>query len=137
VRKFPRNVPLGVVLMLLATAWLVCNVNGEADADFAAMKPMLMALFIATGVATCVFVQDFLAARALAVLLGKLMVDTARWADTDWRWVISGWAYALVVVGLWFTVSPWRLRDGERKKHRLFARAQRPLPRRNAQGTAA
>lgn len=114
VRKFPRNVPAGVALMLLATAWFVWNVNQEGDADFAAMKPFLMAGFVAVGVASCIFVQDFLAARGLAVvflLLAKLMVDTARWADTDWRWVISGWAYLLVVAGIWFTVSPWRLRD--------------------------
>ncbi len=114
VRKFPRSVPWGVALMLLATAWFVWNVTQEADADFAALKPYLLAGFVGVGVGACIFVQDFLAARGLAVvflLLAKLMVDTARWADTDWRWVISGWAYVLVVAGIWFTVSPWRLRD--------------------------
>ena len=114
VRKFPRNLPAGIALMLLATAWFVWNVAQEGDADFAAMKPVLMAGFVGVGVASCVFIQDFLAARGLAVvflLLAKLMVDTARGADTDWRWVISGWAYVLVVAGIWFTVSPWRLRD--------------------------
>jgi hypothetical protein len=113
-KKFPRNVAAGVVLMLLATAWFIANVNQESDSDFAAMKPMLMAAFTVVGVGSCIFVQDFLAARGLAVLfllLAKLMVDTARWADTDWRWVISGWAYVLVVAGIWFTISPHRLRD--------------------------
>ena len=114
VRKFPRNVPLGIALMLLATAWFVWNVVQEGDADFAAMKPTMMAGFVGVGVASCIFVQDFLAVRGLAVvflLLAKLMLDTARWADTDWRWVISGWAYLLIVAGMWFTYSPWRLRD--------------------------
>jgi hypothetical protein len=45
------------------------------------------------------------------MLLGKLMVDTARWEDTPWRLVIVVWAYLLVAAGIWFTVSPWRLRD--------------------------
>lgn len=114
VKKFPRNFAVGVVLMLLATAWFVANVNQEADSDFAAMKPVLMGAFAVVGVGSCIFVQDFLAARGLAVLLlllAKLMVDTARWADTDWRWVISGWAYLLVAGGIWFTISPHRLRD--------------------------
>lgn len=114
VRRFPRSLPCGVVLMLLATAWFVWNVTQEADADFAALKPFLMAGFIGVGVGACIFVQDFLAARGLAVvflLLAKLMVDTARWVDSDWRWVISGWAYLMVVAGIWFTVAPWRLRD--------------------------
>ena len=39
------------------------------------------------------------------------MVDTARWADTEWRLVIVTWAYVMVVGGMWFTISPWRLRD--------------------------
>jgi hypothetical protein len=39
------------------------------------------------------------------------MVDAERWASSDWRLVIAVWAYVLVVAGMWFTVSPWRLRD--------------------------
>jgi hypothetical protein len=116
VRKFPRNVPLGWVLMLIATAWFVWNVMQETDADFAAMKQFLIPAFIGIGIGCCIFVQDFLAVRGLAVLallLAKLMVDTARWPvpDTNWRWVISGWAYLLVLAGMWFTIAPWRLRD--------------------------
>lgn len=114
VRKFPRNTALGWVLMLAATAWFVWLVNQESDADFAAMKPMLIAVFVGIGVGACIFVQDFLAVRGLAILfllLAKLMTDTARWADTDWRWVISGWAYLLVLAGMWFTISPHRMRD--------------------------
>ena len=38
-------------------------------------------------------------------------MDTARWQPTDWRLVICFWAYALVLAGMWFTISPWRLRD--------------------------
>ena len=41
------------------------------------------------------------------------MVDTGRpkLPDTPWVLVIQIWAYALALVGMWFTVSPWRLRD--------------------------
>ena len=73
-----------------------------------------MIFFAAIGLGTCIFVQDFLAVRGLAVvflLLAQLMVDTARWEDTEWRLVIVVWAYVLVVAGMWLTVSPWRLRD--------------------------
>ena len=90
------------------------SVNIEPIADFSAFKPYMMAGFAAVGVLSCIFVQDFLAVRGLAVvlmLLGKLMVDTARWADTDWRLVVVTWAYFLVVAGMWFTIWPWHLRD--------------------------
>ncbi len=114
VRKFPRSLPWGIALMLLATLWFLLNLNIESISDFDAYKPWLLAGFAAVGLGACLYVQDFLAVRGLAVvfmLLAKLMVDAARWANTDWRWVISGWAYALVIAGIWFTIYPWHLRD--------------------------
>ena len=114
VRKFPRSLPVGVALMLLGTAWFVWYFNEEQVSDFANAKPYLLAAFVAVGVCSCIYVQDFLAVRGLAVvflLLAKLMVDTARWADTDWRLVVITWAYVLVVSGIWFTIWPWHLRD--------------------------
>jgi hypothetical protein len=115
-RKFPRNLTLGVVLMLLGTAWFVWLVNGEPIADFSAFKPYMIAGFIAVGVLSCFFVQDFLAVRGLAVLLlllGKLMVDTGRphLGESPFVLVIQTWAYVLVVLGIWFTITPWKLRD--------------------------
>lgn len=113
-RKLPRSVPAGYVFMLAGTAWFMWNVNSESLSDFESLKPFLFMLFLAVGIGSCIFVQDFLAARGLAVLmllLGKLMVDTERWADSEWRLVIAVWAYLLVVAGIWFTVSPWRMRD--------------------------
>ena len=116
VRKFPRNLPLGVVLMLLATAWFAWNVNNEPIADFSAFKPYMLGAFIAVGILSCVYVQDFLAVRGLAVLmllLAKLMLDTGRphLGESPWVLVIQCWAYVFVVLGVWFTVTPWRLRD--------------------------
>lgn len=113
-RKFPRYTPIGYGLMLLGTAWFIYYVRIENVADFEPLKPYLYALFIAVGIGSCLFIPDFLPVRGLAVvmlLLAKLMVDTARWAESDWRLVIVTWAYVLAVAGMWFTISPWRLRD--------------------------
>ena len=115
-RKFPRNLPAGIVLMLLATGWFVWNVNNEPIADFSAYKPAMMIGFTAVGVGACSFVQDFLAARALAVLLlllARLMVDTGRphLGDSPFVEVIQAWAYVFVVIGIWVTITPWKLRD--------------------------
>jgi hypothetical protein len=113
-RKFPRSVPVGFVLTLAGTAWFVWNLSRESLADFESFKPALFTLFIGVGLGTCFFVQDFLAVRGLSVLLlllGKLMVDTERWAASEWRLVIAALAYLMVLAGMWFTVSPWRLRD--------------------------
>ncbi len=113
-RKFPRNTAVGYVLTLLGTFWFLYYVSQESVSDFATMKKFFYLLFGGVGIATCIFVRDFLPVRGLAVvflLMARLMTDAARWADTDWRLVISTWAYVLAVAGMWFTISPWRLRD--------------------------
>lgn len=115
-RKFPRHIPLGVLLVLAGTAWFLYYLSLESIADFAAFKPHMMVAFAAIGLGTCIFVHDFLAVRGLAVLLlllAKLMVDTGRphLADSSWVLVNQGWAYVFVVAGIWLTISPWRLRN--------------------------
>jgi len=114
VRKFPRSLTVGYLLMVLGTAWFIYYVQTEAAADFEPYKNALSILFGAIGLGACIFLKDFLAVRGLAVvmlLLAKLMTDTARWVETEWRLVIIVWAYMFVLAGMWFTVSPWRLRD--------------------------
>lgn len=115
-RRFPRNIPVGVFLMLLGTAWFVWLVYKEPIADFASFKPYMLGVFAAIGVGACIYVQDFLAVRGLAVVLllvAKLMVDTGRphLGETPWVLVIQTWAYVLVLAGIIFTIWPWRLRD--------------------------
>ena len=93
-RRLPRSLPWGIVLTLAATAGFLWNLQQEAISDFASYKPMMLAGFGLLGVATCIFVQDFLAVRGLAVLLmllAKVMVDSARVVDSQWRLVIVVW----------------------------------------------
>src|SRR5690349_17201236 len=116
VRKFSRSTPWGYLLMLVGTAWFLYNLSQESIADFAAYKNILFAGFAAVGIGSCIYVQDFLAVRGLAVvllLLAKLMVDSGRprLGDTSLVLIIQSWAYLLVLAGIWLTVSPWRLRD--------------------------
>jgi hypothetical protein len=115
-RKFPRHVPIGVALMALGTAGFLYNLSLESVADFAAFKPHMMVAFAGIGLLSCIFVHDFLAVRGLAVvflILAKLMVDTGRphLGESPWVLVIQAWAYVFVVAGIWFTISPWRLRN--------------------------
>jgi len=114
VRRFPRSIGWGMALMLLGTAWFIYNVSIERIADLENLKKYLYALFAVVGIGACFFVQDYLAARGAAVvmmLLAKTLVDAARWADTSWRLVVVVWAYVLVIAGIWFTISPHRMRD--------------------------
>ena len=113
---FPRNTALGVVLMLAATGWFLSIAQAESFADFENIKPIILGVFGLVGIATCIFVRDFLPVRALAVLLllvAKIMVDAGRphLAVTQLVLVNQYLAYVFIVAGMWLTVSPYRLRD--------------------------
>jgi hypothetical protein len=115
-RRFPRSTNAGYFLVLLGTVWFIWNLKQESIADFERFKPLLYALFVAVGVGTCIFVKDLIAVRGLAIvflLLAKTMVDAGRprLGETPWVLVIQIWAYVFVVLGIWFTISPWRMRD--------------------------
>ena len=113
-RSFPRSLPLGYILMVLGTAIFVWFVKNEPISDFERFKPILYTLFVAVGLGSCLFVKDYLAVRGSAVLLlllAKVMVDSARWHDSAWRLVIIIWAYVFVLMGIVFTISPYRMRD--------------------------
>lgn len=113
-RKFPRSDVWGFILMPLGTVWFLWNLKTDDIADFAAFKPIMFIGFAVVGFGACAFVRDFLAVRGLAVvvlLFAKLTVDTARWVDTEWRLVLVVWAYLWVLLAVWFSVSPWRMRD--------------------------
>ena len=113
-KGFPRSVSVGVALTLIATAWFVYNLSQESIADFAAFKDKLLLGFAALGIMTCIYVKDYLGSRGLALvmlLLANEMVNAARWEETPWRLVITTWAYVMAVGGMWFTISPWRVRD--------------------------
>jgi hypothetical protein len=70
--------------------------------------------FGGVGLLTCLYVRDFLAVRGLAIvmlLLAKVILDTARWHPSEWRLVLAILAYGWIIAGMWFIISPWRLRD--------------------------
>lgn len=113
-RAFPRSETWGYLLMAAGAAWFLFNLNRETIADFAAYKRFMLLGFGALAVLTCIFVRDYLAVRGLAVFLLMLAwftLNHTRWAESSWRLVLVVWAYLWVIGGIWFTVSPWRVRD--------------------------
>src|SRR5260370_24520367 len=113
VRKFPRSIPWGYALMILGTVWFLWNLRQESISDFASYKNVLLGGFAAIGIGACIFVQDFLSVRGLAVVvlvLGKLIGSNARpqLICTPSGLVLPLLAYLFVLARLWFTVLPSR-----------------------------
>jgi hypothetical protein len=113
-RKMPRNYPLGVVLMLLATVWFVVLTGVMDLGEISNMRMQLMAVWAVAGILVVIFVPGFLAMRGLGCLLlmaAALMLDAAFLAQTPWRYVVTILAYGWVIKGMVLVYSPHLGRD--------------------------
>ena len=111
---FSRNNTAGYVLILAAMVWFLFILKDENMADFENLRTPFYVFILLTGIGSCLYLKDFLAVRGAAVLmllLAKLIVDTARFHESEWRLVLVTVAYLMVIGGMLFTVSPWRMRD--------------------------
>ena len=122
-RRFARNIPIGVGLMLVGTAWFFYNLYRSDLTDFAAIRPFLYGAVILLGIANCLYVQDYIAVRGAAVvalLLCDKILDWQRWHTTQGfdpqsvlqpKNLIALWCYLLIVLAIWLVHAPYRLRD--------------------------
>ncbi|MCX7824019.1 MAG: hypothetical protein N2689_00485 [Verrucomicrobiae bacterium] len=113
-RKFPRAVWPGIVFLTIALVWSILIVHLANEEGMALPKSVVITFLLGVYVGMIVLRFDFLAARGLAILLlffAKITVDAANQIETPWRLVMTVLAYAWAVMGMWFTVAPWRMRD--------------------------
>ena len=113
-RSLPRNYPLGVVLMLAATAWFT-TLTGMMDlGEISNMRVQLMTVWAVAGILVVIFVPGFLAARGFGCLLllaAALVLDAAFLATTPWRYMMTLLAYYWVIAGMVLVYSPHLWRD--------------------------
>ena len=114
VQKFPRSRGAGIFLLtvdLIWTLWLLATIEmGEFSAF---RRPLLIAVPIAYVLALR-FVDEFLAVRALGILcllLAEPFLDAAFLRHQSSRLLVTIFAYLLIVVGLFWVMVPYILRD--------------------------
>jgi hypothetical protein len=113
-RRFPRQVVPGIVLMLAGTAWFVWNLYSSNLTDFQEWRPIMYAGFTLLGVGCCFFVQDYLSVRGacvVALLVCDRVLEAGRSCDSDWRALTATWCYLVICLSVWWVGSPWRVRD--------------------------
>src|SRR6266550_1425539 len=114
VQRFPRSRVAGVILLtvcLLWTFWLLATIQMGEFSSF--RRPLLIALPIGY-VLVLRFVDEFLAVRALGILCllaAEPLLDAAFLRYESSRLLITGFAYLLVVAGLFWVTMPYLLRD--------------------------
>jgi hypothetical protein len=113
-QKFCRNTLVGRVLLVVATAWAVYLLGTIDLGEFAGLRPMLVVGTVVAGVLTWIFVEEFLAVRALAILLllaAEILLCAAYLQPPVARLWLVFLAYGWILGGLFFIGLPWLLRD--------------------------
>jgi len=111
---FPRSRYPAWTLMALDLAWFGWLLYHEPLWPvFDLVRPWLVVIIPVVIVLVCIFVDELLAARALGgllLLLGSPILDAARWHPSAWRYLPIVLAYAWIIAGIVFVLTPFRLR---------------------------
>jgi multisubunit Na+/H+ antiporter MnhG subunit len=114
VQRFPRSRIAGVVLLticLVWSFWLVATIQMGEFSGF--RRPLLIALPIGY-VLALLFVDEFLAVRALGILCllaAEPLLDAAFLRHETSRLLVTVFAYLLIIAGLFWVGVPYVLRD--------------------------
>jgi hypothetical protein len=114
VQQFPRSRLAGIVLLTVDLVWTMSLLATIEMGEFASFrKPLLIAAPLGY-VLVLRFVEEFLAVRALGILCllaAEPLLDAAFLRYEPSRLIVTGFAYLLIIAGLFWTAIPYVLRD--------------------------
>lgn len=113
-KNFPRSRPAGIGLLTAAALWSYLLIRFMDLGEFSHLRPMLSVVIPAAYVLTLFFVDEFLAVRALGMvvlLLACVLLDAAFLKPEISRLVLVTLAYAWIVAALFWIGKPYLLRD--------------------------
>ncbi|MCC5788150.1 MAG: hypothetical protein JJT75_00825 [Opitutales bacterium] len=113
-RRFPRSETAAWVLMAVAGGWFLWHVWNLGEADFGQFRGILFLIFATLAVLSCVYAKDFLSVRAaciLFLLLANVFLSAAFMQEPRSRLFMVTPVYFGIILALYLTLSPFRLRD--------------------------
>ena len=114
-RHFPRSERAGGILLALATAWAAWLAGTMNLMEYTRFRPLFVLAAIALGVTSWLYVREFIAVRALGVLLllgANILLDACFLREDKIRLIVVAYAYVLIVKGMFMVGAPYLLRDG-------------------------
>ncbi len=112
--KFPRSKPLGVAILAVDALWAFWLVTTTDLGEFAWVRTYLQFGVPIAFVLTLIFVDEFLAVRALgmfALLAAEPMLSAAFLRPETARLLLVILAYVWLTLGLFWVGMPYLLRD--------------------------
>lgn len=131
-RAFPRNGYWGNVLYTVAAVWFAGLVQWTDLGEFSSMRRGLLLATIIAFVAGLRWMREFLAVRALGMVLllgAEPLLESAWMRPEGGRLLLVGLVYAWILSGLFFVGMPYVMRDAvawvtaERTRWRLMSLA--------------
>jgi hypothetical protein len=113
-RAFPRSRTAGTALIALAALWCVWVVASMELGEFARYKTLLLLAIPAGAWALWKYVPEFLAVRALGMLLllvAEPLLEAAFHRPESSRLLLVTLVYAWIVAGMFLVGMPYLLRD--------------------------
>jgi hypothetical protein len=117
-RKFllgaPRNYPLGVSLMALATAWFTWLMLSIDLMEYGTYRNIFALVGLVGGALVIYHLRELLTGRGLGALLllaSYVLLDAAFLRDEPLKLVLVVMAYVYIVAGMLLVSSPYYLRD--------------------------
>jgi len=112
--RLPRSWHAGVVLLTIGLIWCVWLLATMEMGEFSSFRrPLLIVLPIGFFL-VILFVDEFLAVRALGILFllgAEPLLDAAFFRNETSRLLVTVFAYLLIVAGLFWVTMPYLLRD--------------------------
>lgn len=112
--KFPRHRGVGIGILTVDLLWAVWLIQTVDFGEFNKYKTMMMIVVPALYVGCIYYLDEFLAVRALGVLLllaAQPVLDAAFLHEETSRLLLTFLAYVWIVAGLFYVGMPFFLRD--------------------------
>ncbi len=113
-KAFPRSRPAATVLLAIAAVWSFLLVRTIDLGEFSPLRTVMLLAIVAGAILSWIYVPEFLAVRALGMLLllaAEPLLGSAVLRDEPTRLLLVALAYAWVIAGLFFVGMPYLLRD--------------------------
>jgi len=113
-RGFPRSSAAGAVLLAIAAVWGFLLVRSIDLGEFSPLRNTILVGIVAGAILSWFFVREFLAARALGMVLllaAEPLLESAVLREEPTRLLLVVLAYAWAAAGLFLVGMPYLLRD--------------------------
>ncbi len=113
-KSFPRSRLAATLLLIVAAVWAFLLVQEVDLGEFSKLRQIMLMGIVAGAILSWIYVEEFLAARALGMVLllaAEVLLESAVLRTEPSRLLLVTLAYGWVLAGLFMVGMPYLVRD--------------------------